>query len=105
MKKTGPRFLVAGFIFLAAQSVVAQLPDPGGDPALQVLVGELSGEFSVNNLGAAGYTVPLAISPGTAGVEPGLAVSYSSRGGNGLLGVGFSLDGLSTITRAGTSLD
>lgn len=45
------------------------------------LVGELPGEFVVNNLGAASYTVPLSISPGTAGVEPKLSVSYSSRGG------------------------
>jgi len=85
-------------------SVLAQgLPPTNSEP--QVLVGELSGEFSVNNLGAANYTVPLAIPPGTAGVEPKLAISYSSRGGNGLLGVGFSLDGLSTITRGGASLD
>lgn len=71
----------------------------------ETLVGELSGEFVVNNLGAASYTVPLAVSPGTAGMEPKLAVSYSSRGDNGLLGGGFSLSGLSTITRGGASLD
>ncbi len=70
----------------------------------ETLVGELPGEFTVNNLGAASYTVPLSISPGTAGVEPRLAIRYSSRGGNGLLGVGFALDGLSSITRIGTSL-
>jgi len=71
----------------------------------EMLVGELAGEFAVNNLGAVNYTIPLNVSPGTAGMEPKLAVSYSSRGGNGLLGLGFSLAGLSTITRGGASLD
>ena len=71
----------------------------------ETLVGELAGEFSVNNLGAASYVVPLNVSPGTAGMEPKLAVNYSSRGDNGMLGVGFSLSGLSAITRSGASLD
>ena len=70
----------------------------------ETIVGELPGEFTVNNLGAAGYTVPLSVSPGTAGVEPKLSISYSSQGGNGALGVGFALSGLSTITRVSTSL-
>ena len=88
-----------------AASVMAQgLPVPGGDPEPQVLVGELSGEFVVDNTGAAGYGVPLSISPGTAGIQPKLAVGYSSQGGNGLLGVGFALNGLSVIARGGTSL-
>ncbi len=86
--------LLASTIFLATFSVSAQ-----------TLVGELPGEFSVNNLGAASYMVPLNVSPGTAGMEPKLAVNYSSRGDNGILGVGFSLSGLSAITRGGASLD
>ena len=86
--------LLASIVFLATFSVSAQ-----------TLVGELPGEFSVNNLGAASYMVPLNVSPGTAGMEPKLAVNYSSRGDNGILGVGFSLGGLSAITRGGASLD
>ncbi len=94
------------FLWLASPaSVVAQFPDPGGDPEPQVLVGELPGEFSVNNLGVANYTVGLAVSPGTAGMEPTLSVGYGSRSGNGVLGVGFALNGLSAITRGGASLD
>jgi len=94
MKNSTFRFHISGFLFLAALSVSAE-----------TLVGELPGEFVVNNLGAASYTVPLNLSPGTAGIEPKLAVSYSSRGDNGLLGMGFSLGGLSVISRGGTSLD
>lgn len=93
MKKIRFSFLVSSFLLMLCAA------------SAETLVGELSGEFVVNNLGAAGYTVPLAISPGTAGVEPKLTVGYSSRGGNGLLGLGFSLGGLSMITRGGASLD
>ena len=102
----GFRVSCFGFLLLlfSATSVVAQVSPPG-DQEPQVLVGELPGEFSVNNLGVANYAVPLNVSPGTAGMEPKLSVAYGSRGGNGVLGVGFALNGLSTITRGGASLD
>jgi YD repeat-containing protein len=55
------------------------------------LVGTLPGEFSVDNKGAANYTIPLQIPPGRAGMQPQLALHYNSNGGNGPLGIGFSL--------------
>jgi len=60
---------------------------------------ELSGQFAVNESGAATYTIPIQVPPGTGGIEPKIALAYNSRHGNGLLGVGWSLAGLSTITR------
>lgn len=58
-----------------------------------------SGQFSVTEMGAATYTLPIAVPPGTGGMEPKLAFAYNSSTGNGLLGVGWSLSGLSAVTR------
>ncbi len=79
---------------------VAGVPIPTSEPDPQVLVGELLGQIAVDNTGAASYSIPIDIAPGTAGMAPTLAISYSSQRGNGLLGVGFSVDGLSGIVRS-----
>lgn len=68
------------------------------------VVGSLPGEFVVNSLGQANYTIPIAVPPGTAGMEPELSFVFNSNGSNGLLGVGWSIGGLSTITRGGKTL-
>lgn len=59
----------------------------------------IPGKLSVNQLGAATYTVPLRVPPGTAGVIPQLEFAYDSQAANGLMGMGWSLGGLSSITR------
>jgi len=63
------------------------------------LVGSIPGQFNVGSTGAAEYSIPIEIPPGTAGVQPQLSLNYNSQGGNGLLGVGWSLGGLSVIHR------
>ncbi|MDR2213566.1 MAG: FG-GAP-like repeat-containing protein [Pseudomonadales bacterium] len=57
------------------------------------------GAFEVSNSGAATYTIPISVPPGTAGMVPELALSYSSEQGNGLLGLGWQLAGLPVIQR------
>ena len=96
------RFLgcIAFSLVVAGASYGQGVPIPDGDQEPQLLVGELLGNVAVDNTGAASYSIPVDVSPGTAGMEPKLAISYNSQRGNGLLGVGFSVNGLSGIVRA-----
>ncbi|WP_240535825.1 FG-GAP-like repeat-containing protein [Bradyrhizobium sp. STM 3809] len=59
----------------------------------------LPGGFSVNQGGAATYSIPIVIPPGSGGVTPSLSLDYNSMGANGLVGVGWSLGGLPAIGR------
>jgi hypothetical protein len=64
----------------------------------------LPGQFDVSPTGAALYTVPIEVPPGTAGMSPALTLDYNSDGGNGLLGVGWNLGGLPSIGRCRKTL-
>src|SRR5262249_18484503 len=59
----------------------------------------MHGDFRVSSNGAAIYTIPLAVPPGTAGMAPALSLNYSSQSGNGVVGMGWSLGGLPSISR------
>lgn len=75
-------------------------PPPPPAPVSPQVAGRTSDQFTVNELGAAVYSIPLAISPSSNGVAPDLAITYNSMQGNGLLGRGWNLSGLSVISRA-----
>lgn len=72
-------------------------------PVPTAAVGTSPGSFSVSESGAATYSLPIQVPPGTAGMQPNLSLNYSSQGGNGHLGVGWSLGGLSSVTRCPTT--
>ncbi len=66
-------------------------------------VGSLPGSWSVSPMGAAQYTIPLAVPEGINGLTPQLSIVYNSMSGDGILGKGFSLAGLSAISRIGSN--
>lgn len=68
-------------------------------------VGTLNGQFSVNETGAAVYSVPLNLFPSGTGFDPQIGVAYNSQlSGYGNVGYGVNITGLSSITRAGKDL-
>ncbi|WP_179957848.1 FG-GAP-like repeat-containing protein [Exilibacterium tricleocarpae] len=85
--------------------VLAQAPALT-DPAVVASdqVGTSTGNFRVDESGAATYHMPIVAAAGTAGVVPEIALNYSSQAGNGLLGKGWMIGGLSAVTRCRQTL-
>ena len=68
--------------------------------------GTVPGNHDVTGAGAARYTIPIAVPPGTNGMQPSLALTYSSQNlNNGLMGYGWTLSGAgAAINRCGQTL-
>lgn len=66
--------------------------------------GRTAGTGAVGQGGAASYSIPIVVPPGTRGMTPSLSLSYSSNSDNGLVGVGWGIGGLSAIRRCGSTL-
>lgn len=75
---------------------MAQPGPPAENPATPL---GLTGAFSVNASGAAEYSIPLVVPPGTNGMAPQLNLRYDSQDIGSFLGQGWSLNGLSMVTR------
>lgn len=75
-----------------------------GNSSRTEAVGTTNGQFTVDPSGAATYTIPLWVTPGTAGMQPNLSLKYSSHAGSGIAGFGWSLDGVLKISRLPATL-
>ena len=63
------------------------------------VVGSLPAKFSINNMGAAVYSVDIDLPPGINNMVPNLSFTYNNQSGNGIMGWAWNLTGLSSITR------
>jgi len=75
--------------------------DNGEEPILDFtkIVGTINGEYGVNDNGAAVYSIPILIPPGSGGMVPTVGIQYNSQSGDGWLGKGWTVSGFSSITR------
>jgi hypothetical protein len=89
------------FVFLCSSLLLSL---SGITYAQTLLAGNVAGQFSVNQNGAATYTLLIQVPPGVTGMQPQLSLNYNSQDGHGLAGVGWSLGGLSVITRCEQTL-
>lgn len=62
-------------------------------------VGSTFGQAAVSPTGAAIYSIPVFIPPGTNRVMPKLSFEYNSQGGAGIAGMGWNVSGVSVISR------
>ncbi|MEM1177284.1 MAG: RHS repeat-associated core domain-containing protein [Acidobacteriota bacterium] len=72
--------------------------------SVELVSGAIRGTFGVNHDGAAVYSVPIEVPPGTGGMEPRLTLVYESGAPDGPLGVGWRLEGLEQIERCRPTL-
>jgi RHS repeat-associated protein len=81
------------------KSILETIDDVGNTAALTVVPGTTSGSLGANPDGSVGYSVPIAVIPGTSGMQPTVSLSYNSNSGRGLAGFGWSLGATSAISR------
>jgi Salmonella virulence plasmid 65kDa B protein len=72
--------------------------------ATMAAVGRIDGGGSVSSGGAANYTIPIDLPPGTNNLTPNLSLVYDHRNGDSLMGIGWAVSGLSAITRCNRSI-
>lgn len=88
--------LLAGCRIVFSQSI----PDIPVLPEEQYSIPD---KVEVGPTGAATYSIPLEMLPGTNGFQPSFSINYNSQSGYGMLGIGWNVSGLSKIERGSKS--
>jgi RHS repeat-associated protein len=70
----------------------------GPNPGDEGIVGAVPGSLSVSGSGAAIYSIPIEVAPGTSGMTPEISLVYNSNGQDGIIGPGWSIGGISAIS-------
>lgn len=65
------------------------------------VVGSLPATFNVDNIGAAVYSIDLALPRAVGAMMPQLSIVYKNQSGNGMMGWSWDISGLSAISRVG----
>lgn len=63
------------------------------------------GNIDVNGTGQLQFTLPIALPPGVKSVTPQFNLVYTSGTGNGIAGYGWNISGITSISRAGKTID
>jgi hypothetical protein len=95
-------FVAVSLVCLPASAQTAVAIQPPN--LVNAVAGAVPGAAGVGSAGAASYSVPIKLPPGTARMAPTLGLGYNSQGGEGLLGLGWSISGLSSITRCAATI-
>ncbi|MCY7327104.1 MAG: hypothetical protein LH618_00990 [Saprospiraceae bacterium] len=100
-------FCVSGYLEIAAQATTYTPLYTSANFTktidIALPVGTLAASADASS-GAATYTIPIAVPPGTNGVTPSIAVAYNSMTGSGIAGRGWNISGLSVISRVGQTI-
>ncbi len=65
------------------------------------IVSAMPSNVDVTPMGAASYSIPIQVPPGTNGFQPNISISYNSQAGLGAMGIGWNISGVSQIERGG----
>jgi RHS repeat-associated protein len=63
------------------------------------------GNIEVNGTGQLQFTLPIALPPGVKSVAPQINLLYTSGASNGIAGYGWNISGITSISRAGKTID
>lgn len=66
---------------------------------------DTKGNIEVNGVGQLQFTLPIALPPGVKSVAPQVNLVYTSGTGNGIAGYGWNFSGITSISRAGKTVE